>query len=1027
MRRRIVSLSVFLVALPVAVVALPVVAAPAAAPHPVAAHLYNTSIPIGLTPSFPAALTGQTDLASTAQLSTKPFRALGLSWLPDSRLTALDAKVRVHTGSTWSAWQDLSYSRADTGGDRSGTPTSAPAGVRDGTDPLWVDHADGVQVRVVNVVGDEPQSLRVDLIDPGTSAADASPGSPAAVSNAYADAGQPQIYTRAQWGADESLRLSACPSGPSYTGAAKVGFLHHTVTGNSYNPGDVPAIIRSIYAYHVQGQGWCDVGYNFLVDKFGRIWEGRYGGVDKNVLGAHTGGFNTDSFGVSMIGTYDTVTPPQAQLDGVASLMAWKFALNYDNPAGQTSLTSQSFSGSRYPAGTVVNLNVISGHRDVDMTSCPGNAGYAQLPALRQEVLRDMGSSGFVHPGVASATPRTVSGNGSLRITAGMLTAGSWQLAIQDANGNTVRTLGGSGSSVDVTWDMTDASGSPVPDGQYTLSLTGTQSGNPARPWSMTTTVGGVFGSFDSVTAPSTGTIDVTGWAMHGTDDSPVTLRVTVSSSDAGSFQAVDPRPDVAAKYAGYSPDHGFGQVVSATSGYHTVCVYGVNVIGGPDTLLGCRGVTVPGTAPVLTGPAANPIGHLDFVQGGPASVRVVGWALDPETAGPINVAVYVDNAFAGNFQAALSRSDVAAAHPNYGSSHGFDQAVRGIAPGNHRVCVYALNIGNGTTNPTLGCATANVPTGNPTGHLDVVQATPGGFVMWGWTLDPDTAAPIAVHVTIDGRLVGVLTANQSRGDVAAAFPLYGASHGFAAQLTSAAGTHTVCAYGMNVGGGSGNPSLGCRTVSVFAGNPIGHLDAVVVAPGSVAMWGWAIDPDTRAPTTVAVTVDGHSVTTLKADKSRPDVGGVYPAYGALHGFAQIVAIAGGTHNVCAVAANLLAGSADSTIGCRTVTVLAGNPIGHLDHASAAGGVLTMWGWSIDPDTAAPIDVHVYVDGKFLAVLQADQSRPDVGAAFPVYGAKHGYSFAGSIGTGQHTVCTYGINVAAGNANTPLGCAAVSS
>ncbi len=400
MRRRIVPLSVLLVALPVAVVALPVVAAPAAAPHPVAAHIYNTSIPIGLTPSFPAALTGQTDLASTAQLSTKPFRALGLSWLPDSRLTALDAKVRVHTGSTWSAWQDLSYSRADTGGDRSGTPTSAPAGVRDGTDPLWVDHADGVQVRVVNVVGDEPQSLRVDLIDPGSSAADASPGSPTAVSNAYADAAQPQIYTRAQWGADESLRLSACPDGPSYTGAAKVAFLHHTVTGNSYNPGDVPAIIRSIYAYHVQGQGWCDVGYNFLVDKFGRIWEGRYGGVDKNVLGAHTGGFNTDSFGVSMIGTYDTVTPPQAQLDGVASLMAWKFALNYDNPVGQTSLTSQSFSGSRYSSGTGVNLNVISGHRDVDLTSCPGNAGYAQLPALRQKVLQDMGSSGLVHPGL---------------------------------------------------------------------------------------------------------------------------------------------------------------------------------------------------------------------------------------------------------------------------------------------------------------------------------------------------------------------------------------------------------------------------------------------------------------------------------------------------------------------------------------------------------------------------------------------------------------------------------------------------
>jgi len=427
-------------------------------------------------------------VAAIPAQDTRPFRLVGLSWTHDPAITALTAQVRVRANGVWTDWQD--EQKGDAGPD-AGTPDAQRA-PRDGTEPLWVGHADAVEARVVSVTGPAPRDLRVELIDPGTSAADASVGhATTALSSASAAAAQPAIITRAQWGADENIRLRACPWGPEYTGAPKVAFVHHTVTGNSYGPGDTAAIVRSIYAYHVQGEGWCDVGYNFLVDQYGQIFEGRYGGIDKAVLGAHTGGFNTNSFGVSMIGTYDSVTPSAALQASLARLVAWKLSLSYANPLAQTTLTAASFSGSRYPTGTQVTFNVISGHRDADLTACPGNAGYAILPALRQAVLNNM-VAGLVAPN-ATTTVRTKAANGSVHVTAGMLAAGAWQLLVQDGNGTTLRTYSGTGSAIDATWDMTADDGSPVPPGTYTITLSSTQNGATALPWTQQVTVGGPF------------------------------------------------------------------------------------------------------------------------------------------------------------------------------------------------------------------------------------------------------------------------------------------------------------------------------------------------------------------------------------------------------------------------------------------------------------------------------------------------------------------------------------------------------
>ncbi|GAA1895654.1 peptidoglycan recognition protein family protein [Actinomadura bangladeshensis] len=191
---------------------------------------------------------------------------------------------------------------------------------------------------------------------------------------------RPAIASRAQWGADESLVKAA----PDYDQAVKAVFVHHTDTGNAYTCDQSPQVIRSIFTYHVTSLGWNDIGYNFLVDKCGTLFEGRGGGVGRPVHGAHTYGFNTDTTGVAVLGTHISVAPAQAVQDTIAKVAAWKLGLTGQDPAGKVTLTSLAPDGTgKYPYGTKVTFNAISGHRDGYATECPGDALYARLAAIR--------------------------------------------------------------------------------------------------------------------------------------------------------------------------------------------------------------------------------------------------------------------------------------------------------------------------------------------------------------------------------------------------------------------------------------------------------------------------------------------------------------------------------------------------------------------------------------------------------------------------------------------------------------------
>ncbi|MGW1956375.1 peptidoglycan recognition protein family protein [Streptomyces sp. NPDC001920] len=196
---------------------------------------------------------------------------------------------------------------------------------------------------------------------------------------------RPRVVTRRGWGANESWRERQF----AYTKKVKAAFVHHTATGGGYRCSQVGSLIRGIYRYHVKSMGWRDIGYNFLVDKCGNIYEGRAGGVAKPVLGAHTLGFNSNSMGIAVLGSYGTTKPSSASVKAIARLTAWKLGLFGVNPRGKTYLKSGG--GNLYRKGKNVRLNTISGHRDGYSTECPGWQLYRKLGTARAAAARYQG------------------------------------------------------------------------------------------------------------------------------------------------------------------------------------------------------------------------------------------------------------------------------------------------------------------------------------------------------------------------------------------------------------------------------------------------------------------------------------------------------------------------------------------------------------------------------------------------------------------------------------------------------------
>jgi hypothetical protein len=406
-----------------------------------------------------------------------------------------------------------------------------------------------------------------------------------------------------------------------------------------------------------------------------------------------------------------------------------------------------------------------------------------------------------------------------------------------------------------------------------------------------------------------------------------------------------------------------------------------------------------------------DPGGALDGLSVTFGGIRAVGWARDIETSAPIAVHLYVDGVPRAAVAADVQRADVGA--------HGFDGVVS-TGAGTHKVCAYGINVGLGL-NRQLGCRSITV-VGNPVGRLDTLSYDPSGLRVSGWALDPNLGDPIDVHVYVDGVARGSDQASLPRPDIGAAFPAYGSGHGFAITVPIGGGAHTVCAYGINVGIG-GNAGLGCRRFVVPA-DPYGRFDVATARYDMVRVQGWSIDPNTAAAIPIHVYVDGVARAAITADASRPDVAAAHPGYGPDHGFdVADLQLANGAHRICAYAINQGPGG-NTALGCRTVTTNA-NPRGSVDNFVEMPGGLRVSGWAFDPNSADPVNVHVYIDGVFRQALTTGLGRPDVESAVPGAGPNTGYD-GSTIATalGAHQVCVYGLNVGNGG-NQKLRCATV--
>ncbi|MGX5655257.1 N-acetylmuramoyl-L-alanine amidase [Geodermatophilus nigrescens] len=508
--RRLVAITASTAFMVPLVLALPVYAAPVPAPTPVPADVESVELGSVTAPAPEADVQqGTTDpvaaetlqeatapVLAVSERDTQPFSALGVTWAYDPAVTGTVVQVRVaDEDGDWGSWTELVTETAD---GASGSPSVTQRG---GTDLLWTGSSTGVEVELLTRSGAAPTDVAVDLIDPGSSRADSSPGTPAAVQDqAGAAMDMPPIFSRAQWGADETIMKWT----PEYAPTLKAATIHHTAESNNYTADQVPGIMRSMYQYHAVSRGWGDIGYNVVVDKFGRAWEGRSGGLTSTVIGAHSGGWNTGTFGVSMMGNYESTTPPAAMLDMVARVIAWKFTLYGIDPRATTRMTGGcSGCTSRYAAGSTITLPTIFAHRDVGATACPGAVGYSKMgdirarvaayvdnaPSVRWWELRDGSSAGpapyQVRYGVPDAVTLACNVNGDGRDDLLTYRNGQWEVRTSVSSGSATATFpyGGMPGARPVCgdWDGDGRAGIGVWDpatGRWWLRNTAT-AGNP--------------------------------------------------------------------------------------------------------------------------------------------------------------------------------------------------------------------------------------------------------------------------------------------------------------------------------------------------------------------------------------------------------------------------------------------------------------------------------------------------------------------------------------------------------------------
>ncbi|MCW2523613.1 MAG: Fibronectin type protein, partial [Frankiales bacterium] len=367
------------------------------------------------------------------------------------------------------------------------------------------------------------------------------------------------------------------------------------------------------------------------------------------------------------------------------------------------------------------------------------------------------------------------------------------------------------------------------------------------------------IGRFDTL-AMTNGQLAVRGWVLDPDGHGPIHADVYITNTATGARRGIRTvanaaRPDIGRAYPAWGAAHGISLTVAEPNGTYQVCVYGINAGPGANTGLGCRQLVVNN----------NPSGAVTSLQRVPGGLAVAGWAADPNSAGPIAVDVYVDKT-ARRLAANVPTTASLRAFPNYGKNHGFS-ATLSVAAGVHQICVYAINVGAGTTNPTLSCQSVTV-SANPFGKLDsVTRVSATTMLVQGWAIDPDTLAATTVRFTADGVAVGsTYPTTVARPDVTTVYPAYpGKPHGYRVTVPVDAAEHQVCLVAVNAAATPGSDVVGnCRDL------PAQNATAPPV-PTNIQAWpgnGSGVVGWTAPATSGGAQVDAYRVTLVPTGKS---------------------------------------------------------------------------------------------------------------------------------------------------------------
>lgn len=385
--------------------------------------------------------------AVPARAAAAPFAfarvAVGSVTAPVERTLAVP-RGAVLAGVTWGsgrltvsakpalgAWEELENDPVELGG-------------RPGTEPYWLDSAaSAVTFRLAGTASD----VRVDFVGAGRPAAQ-----PEAAAERWTLPRLGTVVRRAEWGADERLRSG----GVSYM-TPKALVVHHTVTRNDYTAAEAPGLIRAVYAYHTRSRGWDDIGYNLLVDRFGTVYEGRYGGFHRGAIGTHTAGFNSETLGISLLGNYEEVDTPAPVTAALGRAGAWMVERWDVDPRGRVTLTSRG--SQRFPRGSRVTVSRMPGHRDLGITACPGRHAYGRLPAIRVDAWRRLRAY-FSKPVVTGAPVRSPE---PVTVSATLDHRAAWRAVITTDDGTqTLAVASGRGTKVGVSWNGVLPSGLPA-------------------------------------------------------------------------------------------------------------------------------------------------------------------------------------------------------------------------------------------------------------------------------------------------------------------------------------------------------------------------------------------------------------------------------------------------------------------------------------------------------------------------------------------------------------------------------------